>query len=73
MMPGRFGEGDVSNKCLRDKSSKEIEAGVALAAIQVIDGTTETFNFITRNGSSGVLGRLNAFIAADKGCYAPKS
>jgi hypothetical protein len=34
---------------------------------------TETFNFTTRNASSGVLERLNAFIAANKECYAPKS
>jgi hypothetical protein len=32
---------------------------------------TETFNFITRNASLGVLDRLNVFIAGNKGCYAP--
>jgi len=68
-----FGEGDVSNQYLRDKYSKDLEGGLALADVHPIDGTTETFNFTTRNASSGVLDRLNAFIAANKGCYAPKS
>lgn len=68
-----FGEGDVSNQYLRDKYSKDLEGGLALADVHPIDGMTETFNFTTRNASSGVLERLNAFIAANKGCYAPKS
>ena len=37
-----------------------------------IEDLTETFNFITRNASTGVLAGLNRFIAANKGCYAPK-
>ena len=68
-----FGEGDVSNRYLRDKYGKDVEGGLALADVHAIDAMTETFNFITRNASSGVLDRLNAFIAKNKGCYAPKS
>ena len=68
-----FGEGDVSNRYLRDKYGKNVEGGLALADVHPIDNVTETFNFITRNASSGVLDRLNAFIAMNKGCYAPKS
>jgi ABC-type amino acid transport substrate-binding protein len=68
-----FGEGDVSNKYLRDKYGKDVAGGLALADVHPIDGMTETFNFITRNASSGILDRLNAFIAKNKGSYAPKS
>jgi ABC-type amino acid transport substrate-binding protein len=68
-----FGEGDVSNRYLRDKYGKDVAGGLALADVHPIDNVTETFNFITRNDSSGVLERLNAFIALNKGCYAPKS
>ena len=46
---------------------------MALADVHPINGRTETFNFITRNASSGVLDRLNAFIARNKGSYAPKA
>jgi ABC-type amino acid transport substrate-binding protein len=68
-----FGEGDVSNQYLRDKYGKDAEGGLALADVHGIDDMTETFNFITRNASLGVLDRLNAFIATNKGCYAPRS
>ena len=68
-----FGEGDVSNRYLRDKYGKDVAGGLALADVHPIDNVTETFNFITRNESFGVLDRLNAFIALNKGCYAPKS
>jgi ABC-type amino acid transport substrate-binding protein len=68
-----FGEGDVSNQYLRDKYNKDVAGGLALADVHAIDGPTETFNFITRNASLGVLDRLNAFIAKNKGCYAPRS
>jgi ABC-type amino acid transport substrate-binding protein len=68
-----FGEGDVSNQYLRDKYGKEVEGGLAMADVHAIDAMTETFNFITRNASSGVLDRLNAFIGKNKGCYAPES
>ena len=68
-----FGEGDVSNRYLRDKYGKDVAGGLALADVHPIDNVTETFNFIVRNASSGVLERLNAFIALNKGCYAPKS
>jgi ABC-type amino acid transport substrate-binding protein len=68
-----FGEGDVSNRYLRDKYGKDIAGGLALGDVHPIDNMTETFNFIARNASSGVLARLNAFIAKNKGCYAPKS
>jgi ABC-type amino acid transport substrate-binding protein len=68
-----FGEGDVSNQYLRNKYGKEVPGGLALADVHAIDGATETFNFITRNASSGVLDQLNVFIATNKECYAPKS
>jgi ABC-type amino acid transport substrate-binding protein len=67
-----FGEGDVSNQYLRDKYGKDVEGDLALADVHAIGGMTETFNFIVRNASSGVLDRLNAFIAANKECYAPR-
>jgi ABC-type amino acid transport substrate-binding protein len=69
-----FGEGDVSNQYLCDKYGGNVAGGLALADVHPIGGTTpETFNFITRNASSGVLERLNAFIDQNKECYAPKS
>jgi ABC-type amino acid transport substrate-binding protein len=68
-----FGEGDVSNQYLRDKYNSDVEGGLALADVHAIDEVKETFNFITRNSGAGVLDRLNAFIARNKGCYAPKS
>ena len=67
-----FGEGDVSNQYLRNKYNKDVDGGLALADVHPIDGITETFNFITRNASSGILERLNAFITKNKDCYAPK-
>jgi ABC-type amino acid transport substrate-binding protein len=68
-----FGEGDVSNRYLRDKYNGAVPGGLALADVHPIDGPTETFNFITRDASTGVLAQLNAFIGTNKGCYAPKS
>jgi ABC-type amino acid transport substrate-binding protein len=65
-----FGEGDVSNKYLRDKYNGDVQGGLALADVHPIDGLIETFNFITRNASSGVLDRLNEFIAENKDRYA---
>ena len=59
-----FGEGDVSNRYLRDKYGKDVEGGLALADVHPIGRMTETFNFIVRNASAGVLDRLNDFIAA---------
>jgi ABC-type amino acid transport substrate-binding protein len=65
-----FGEGDVSNRYLRDTYGQDVAGGLALADVHPIDGQqTETFNFITRKASSGLLARLNAFIARNKGCY----
>jgi ABC-type amino acid transport substrate-binding protein len=68
-----FGEGNVSNQYLRDKYNTKVAGGLALADCHPISGSRETFNFITRNASSGVLDRLNAFIAKNRECYAPKS
>jgi ABC-type amino acid transport substrate-binding protein len=68
-----FGEGDVSNQYLRDKYTAAVPGGLALADVHPIKDGPETFNFITRNASTGVLDRLNTFIAKNKGCYAPKS
>jgi ABC-type amino acid transport substrate-binding protein len=64
-----FGEGDVSNKYLRDTYGKDVAGGLALADVHPIDGPPETFNFITRNASTGMLDRLNVFIAANPGIY----
>ena len=66
-----FGEGDVSNQYLRDTYAKDVEGGLVLADIHPIDGPDETFSFVARNASTGLLERLNAFIAANKGSYAP--
>lgn len=68
-----FGEGDVSNQYLRDTYGKDVEGGLVLADIHPIDGPDETFSFVARNASTGLLGRLNAFIAANKGSYASKA
>jgi hypothetical protein len=68
-----FGKGDVSNQYLRDKYGKDVPGGLAMVDVHAVDGMTETCNFITRNVSSGVFDRLNAFIAGNKGCNAPKS
>jgi ABC-type amino acid transport substrate-binding protein len=68
-----FGEGDVSNQYLRDTYGKDVAGGLALGDCHNIEGQTETFNFIVRDASSGVLARLNCFIAANKESYAPKS
>ncbi len=68
-----FGEGDVSNLYLRDSYGKDVEGGLVLADIHPIDGPDETFSFVTRNASSGLLSRLNAFIAANKSSYAPSA
>jgi ABC-type amino acid transport substrate-binding protein len=64
-----FGEGDVSNQYLRDLYGGRVTGGLALADCHPITGMTETFNFITRDASTGLLDRLNAFIAAKKGSY----
>ncbi len=55
---------------LRGTCGKDVEGGLALADIHSIDGPDETFSFVVRNASAGLLGRLNAFIAANKGAYA---
>jgi ABC-type amino acid transport substrate-binding protein len=67
-----FGEGDVSNQYLRDQYGKDVAGGLALADVHPISGGTETFNFITRNASVGVLPQLNAFIAVNKASYLRK-
>lgn len=64
-----FGEGDVSNQYLCKTYGKDIEGGLALADIHHIDGENETFNFITRKASAGLLEQLNAYIATNKGTY----
>jgi ABC-type amino acid transport substrate-binding protein len=67
-----FAEGDVSNQYLRSQFGKDVAGGLALADIHHIDGTTaETFNFITRNASTGLLEQLNLFIKQNKGSYVP--
>ena len=64
-----FGEGDVSNQYLCDTYNKDVNAGLALADVHRIQDGPETFNFITRHASTGVLDRLNAFIVENKGRY----
>jgi ABC-type amino acid transport substrate-binding protein len=66
-----FGEGDVSNNYLRDRYNGDVDGGLAVADIHPIAGTVETFNFATRNASSGILEKLNAFIAKNRAIYAP--
>ena len=62
-----FGEGDVSNSYLAEKYGA---GDLALADIHDIAGTDkETFNFVTRNASSGLLEQLNIFIKDKKGSY----
>jgi ABC-type amino acid transport substrate-binding protein len=64
-----FGEGDVSSKYLRDQYGKDVPGGLALADVHDMDGPKETFNFITRNPTYGVLDSLNVFIIGNKGSY----
>jgi ABC-type amino acid transport substrate-binding protein len=64
-----FGEGDVSNQYLRDLYGGRVTGGLALADCHPIAGDAETFNLITRNASTGLLDRVNAFIAANKEGY----
>jgi ABC-type amino acid transport substrate-binding protein len=66
-----FGEGDISNKYLLDQYGQDVPGGLALADVHPIAGPEkETFNFITRDASIGVLDALNVFIAANEGAYA---
>jgi len=65
-----FGEGDVSNKYLRDRYGSLVSGGLDLGDVHPIAGDKETFNFITRNASTGVLARLNKFIKNNKDRYA---
>src|ERR1700744_6343732 len=68
-----FGKGDVSNQYLADHYGKDVTGGLMLADVHKIGGLTETFNFIVRNDSSGVLDGLNDFITKNKGSYVPKA
>lgn len=68
-----FAEGDVSNQYLRDTYAKNVEGGLVLADIHPIDGPDETFSFVVRTASAGLLERLNAFIAANKDSYVSKA
>ncbi|MFZ6779655.1 substrate-binding periplasmic protein [Undibacterium sp. Ji83W] len=62
-----FAEGDVSNSYLAEKYGA---GSLALADIHDIAGTDkESFNFVTRNASSGLLEQLNIFIKDNKGRY----
>jgi ABC-type amino acid transport substrate-binding protein len=63
-----FGEGDVSNDYLRNTYG---HGTLALADVHPIKGERETFNFIVRRRSTGLLAALNTFIAANKDHYAP--
>jgi ABC-type amino acid transport substrate-binding protein len=66
-----FGEGEVSSQYLLDTYCEDVAGGLALADCHPLDGQTETFNFIVRDASTGVLDRLNAFIAENRASYAP--
>jgi ABC-type amino acid transport substrate-binding protein len=68
-----FGEGDVSNQYLCDQYGKEVPGGLALADVHPIEGPPETFNFVTRGASRGVLHALNVFITKNKGSYVTRS
>lgn len=62
-----FAEGDVSNSYLADKYGA---GSLALADIHDIAGTDkESFNFVTRNASSGLLEELNIFIEKNIDSY----
>jgi len=65
-----FGEGEVSSQYLRALYSQDVAGGLALADCHPLDGQTETFNFIVRDSSTGLLDRLNAFIAEHRESYA---
>ncbi|MES2041358.1 MAG: transporter substrate-binding domain-containing protein [Pseudomonadota bacterium] len=64
-----FAEGDVSNSYLANEYGKYVAGGLALADIHDIEGPNESFNFVTRNASSGLLEQLNIFIKDNKGRY----
>ena len=65
-----FGEGDVSNKYLSNRYGSLIPGGLDLGDVHKIENQKETFNFITRNASTGLLKRLDKFIKANKDRYA---
>jgi len=66
-----FGEGEVSSQYLRDTYGQDVAGGLALADCHPLDDQTETFNFVVRDASTGLLDRLNAFIAEHGESYAP--
>jgi ABC-type amino acid transport substrate-binding protein len=66
-----FGEGDVSNRYLRDRYGPEVPGGLALADVHPIAGMAESFNFIVREASAGLLARLDGFIRENRRSYAP--
>ncbi|MBC3876073.1 substrate-binding periplasmic protein [Undibacterium flavidum] len=68
-----FGEGDVSNQYLRNRYNNTVEGGLLLADVHPIEGGTETFNFVVRKASTGILDLLNIFIEKNKKCYAAKN
>ena len=68
-----FAEGDLCNRYLRDAYGEDVAGGLALADCHRLDGPPETFNFVVRAASLGVLDRLNDFIASSQGSYAPGS
>lgn len=61
-----FGEGNVSNQYLSDKYG---HGSLALADVHHISSGLETFNFVTRKASTGLLEKLNAYIKLNKDCY----
>ncbi|MEJ8826800.1 transporter substrate-binding domain-containing protein [Variovorax humicola] len=65
-----FGEGDVSNEFLRDSYNRQFR-GVELAVADKHDiDEQETFNFIVRNVSDGLLDALNSYIGKHANAYA---
>jgi ABC-type amino acid transport substrate-binding protein len=68
-----FVEGNVSNQYLGNKYGKDVKGGLALADVHDVDRENpETFNFITRNASSGLHKRLKEFVKDNKDRYAFK-
>jgi ABC-type amino acid transport substrate-binding protein len=63
-----FGEGDISNDYLCRTYG---EGELAVADVHPIAGPPETFNFITRNASTGLLATLNDFISNNPEAYNP--
>jgi ABC-type amino acid transport substrate-binding protein len=58
-----FAEGDICSRHLVDRFGPSVAGGLAVADVHRMAGSSETFNFVVRRASTGLLEQLNGFIA----------